>query len=143
MGRFQHLTTRLSIIGASALLIGSSLVAGVIPQALTSSAFADTRPTRILPGTPVGNVVLNDVVVTGSLTPAEPHPGQQFNLTGLQTQSNCPLTWHKPPRPPASRSLSGTMTTTIDATGATPSSISTGALSFDVPIPNPDPGRRG
>ena len=44
MGRFQHVATRLSIVGALALVIGSSLVAGVITQALTSSAFADTAP---------------------------------------------------------------------------------------------------
>ena len=36
-------------------------------------------------------------------------------------------------------SLSGTLTTTIDATGATPASITTGTMSFDVPLPTPVP----
>ena len=36
-------------------------------------------------------------------------------------------------------SLTGTLTTTVDATGATPSSISTGAMPFDIPIPSPVP----
>src|ERR1019366_9430142 len=91
VGRFQHLANRLSMIGALALLIGSSLVAGVVTQALTSSAFADTSPFEIFcPGTPVGNLVLNDVAVTGALSPANPTPGQQFNLTGAQMQAQLP-----------------------------------------------------
>jgi len=138
--RFQHVTTRLGIVGASALIIGSSLVAGVIAQSLTSSAFADTTPyEEFCPGTPVGNIVLNDVVVTGSLSPASPTPGQQFNLTGFQTQEQLPADVARDAAAAGLTSLTGTVTTTIDATGATPSSMSTGALPFDIPIPNPIP----
>ncbi len=140
MGRFQHLATRLSIAGALALVVGSSLVAGVITQALTSSAFADTAPFEIFcPGTPVGNLVLNDVAVTGSLSPANPTAGQQFNLTGGQMQAQLPFSVVQQISAIGLTSIVGTISTTIDATGATPSSIPTGAVAFDVAIPNPIP----
>ena len=91
MGRFQHVANRLSIVGALALIIGSSLVAGVIAQAVTSAAYADTVPYETFcAGTPAGNIVLNDVVVTGALSPASPTTGQQFNVTGLQVQEQLP-----------------------------------------------------
>ncbi len=140
MGRFQHLATRLSIVGALALVIGTSLVAGVIAQAVTSSAFADTAPFETFcPGTPVGNVVLNDVTLTGALSPAEPTAGQQFSVTGLQTQEDLPASVVQSAEAAGLTSLTGTIETTVEAVGATPPSISTGALSFDVPIPNPVP----
>ena len=150
MGRFQHLATRLSIVGALALVVGSSLVAGVITQALTSSAFADTAPYETsVADTPAGNIVLNDVVVTGALSPASPTTGSAVRRDRPADQrAQLPLSvvqqirGHRPhvarrhqlrPRstPPARR----------------PSSIPTGAVAFDMPIPNPgpvdggDPGR--
>ena len=140
MGRFQHLATRLSIVGALALVVGTSLVAGVITQALTSSAYADTAPFETFcPGTPVGNIVLNDVTMTGALTPAAPTSGQQFSVTGLQTQEQLPAAVVQAAEATGLRSLTGTIETTVEATGATPPAISTGALTFDVPIPNPVP----
>ena len=36
-------------------------------------------------------------------------------------------------------SLDGSISSTVDATGATPASIPTGAVDFNVPIPNPIP----
>jgi len=140
MGRFQAVATRLSIVGALALVVGSSLVAGVVTQALTTSAFADTAPYEIYcPNTPTGNVVLNDVTLTGSLSPANPTTGQQFSLTGLQTQEKLPAAVVQEAEAAGLTSLTGTIETTVDATGATPASISTGPMSFDVPIPNPVP----
>ncbi|HVA04822.1 MAG TPA: DUF6801 domain-containing protein [Acidimicrobiales bacterium] len=138
MGRFQHLANRLSVIGAVALVIGSSLVAGVITQALTSSAFADTSPFEIFcPGTPVGNLVLNDVTVTGAMSPASPTQGQQFTLTGTQIQAQLPASVVQSASAIGLTSLDGTISSTVDAAGATPSSIPTGASAFDVPIPDP------
>ncbi|HXQ63124.1 MAG TPA: hypothetical protein VN796_12380, partial [Acidimicrobiales bacterium] len=140
MGRFQAVATRLSIVGALALIVGSSLVAGVITQALMSSAFADTAPYETFcPNTPLGNIVLNDVTLTGSLSPASPSTGQQFSLTGLQTQEQLPASVVQAAQAAGLTSLTGTVDTTIDATGATPPSISTGPMAFDVPIPNPIP----
>ncbi len=140
MGRFQHLATRLSIVGALALVIGTSLVAGVITQALTSSAFADTAPYETFcANTPAGNIVLNDVVVSGALSPSNPTTGQQFNVTGLEVKEQLPAAVVQDAAATGLTSLTGTLTTSVDATGATPPSISTGAMSFDIPIPNPVP----
>lgn len=140
MGRFQAVATRLSIVGALALIVGSSLVAGVVTQALTSSAFADTAPYETFcPNTPTGNIVLNDVTLTGSLSPSSPTAGQEFNLTGLQTQEQLPASVVQSAEAAGLTSLTGTVDTTIEATGATPPSISTGPMPFDVPIPNPIP----
>ncbi len=140
MGRFQAVATRLSIVGALALVVGSSLVAGVVTQALTTSAFADTAPYETFcPNTPTGNVVLNDVTLTGSLSPSSPTAGQQFNLTGFQTQEQLPASVVQSAQAAGLTSLTGTVDTTIDATGATPASISTGPMAFSVPIPNPIP----
>jgi len=140
VGRFQHLATRLSIVGALALVIGTSLVAGVITQALTSSAFADTAPYETFcANTPAGNIVLNDVVVSGALSPSSPTTGQQFNVTGLEVKEQLPAAVVQDAAATGLTSLTGTLTTSVDATGATPPSISTGAMSFDIPIPNPVP----
>ena len=116
MARFQHVATRLSIVGALALVIGSSLVAGVVTQALTSSAYADTTPYETFcPNTPAGNIVLNDVVVTGSLSPATPAVGQQFYVNGLQVQEQLPATIVQDAEATGLTSLTGTLTTTIEA----------------------------
>ncbi len=140
MGRFQHLATRLSIVGALALVVGTSLVAGVITQALTSSAFADTAPYETFcANTPAGNIVLNDVVVSGALSPSSPTTGQPFNVTGLVVKEQLPATIVQDAADTGLTSLTGTLTTSVDAIGATPPSISTGAMPFDIPIPNPVP----
>jgi hypothetical protein len=140
VGRFQHVAKRLSIVGALALVVGSSLVAGVIAQAVTSAAYADTVPYETFcAGTPAGNIVLNDVVVTGALSPASPSAGQQFNVTGLQVQEQLPASVVQDAEATGLTSLTGTLSTTIDATGATPSSLSTGSMAFDIPLPNPVP----
>ena len=140
MARFQHLAARLSIIGALALVVGTSLVAGVITQALTSSAYADSQPYETFcPGTPLGAVVLNDVVATGALSPATPSVGQSFSLTGFQTQEQLPASIAQSAESIGLTSLTGSLTTTIDATGATPASLSTGTVNFTIPLPTPIP----
>jgi hypothetical protein len=140
VGRFHHVATRLSMIGALALLIGTSLVAGVIVQSLTSSAYADTAPYEIFcPGTPVGNLVLNDVTVTGTMSPAAPSAGQQFNLANVQEEGVIPAAVAQQAEAIGLTSLTGTISGTVDATGATPASIPTGAVAFNIPIPDPIP----
>jgi hypothetical protein len=140
VGRFQTVATRVNVFGASLLVIGSSLVLGVVAQSLTSPAFADTSPYETFcTGTPLGNIVLNDVVLTGTMSPASPTVGQQFNVTGLQTHEQLPATIAQAAAATGLTALTGTIETTVDVTGATPPSISTGPMAFDVPIPNPVP----
>jgi len=116
------------------------MLGGVVVQTLTSPAFADSTPYETFcPGTPLGAVVLNDVVVTGALSPTSPSVGQSFTLTGFQTQEQLPAAIAQSAEATGLGSLTGSLTTTIDAIGATPASLSTGTVNFTIPLPNPVP----
>ena len=91
------------------------------------------------PGTPVGNIALNNATTTATLSPADPSAGSQFNVTGYQTTVDLPTSIVSAASALGNSAISGTATTSLDASGATPSSISTGTMSFDVPIPSPVP----
>ena len=91
------------------------------------------------PGTPVGSIVMNDVSTAGTLSPAQPSAGQQFNLAGYQTQLVIPAGIVNAAAALGNVSISGTATTTLEASGATPGSVPSGTMSFDVPIPSPIP----
>ena len=91
------------------------------------------------PGTPVGNIALNNVDTVGTITPPDPAPGQQFNLTGYQTTLSLPASITSAAAALGNSDISGTATGSVDATGATPAQISTGTMNFDVPIPSPIP----
>lgn len=106
-----------------------------------TSAFADSSPYELVcPGTPVGTVVINGVVTTATITPANPSSGQQFNVTNYQTN----LTLIKNITEAASAiqsTIQGTATSSLDATGATPSSLAVPAITINTPIP--DGGQNG
>ncbi len=91
------------------------------------------------PQTPIGDVVLNEVTTTATLSPPDPSAGQQFNVTNYQSQVPLPATIAEAAAAIGNTSLTGTATGTIDALGASPASIPTGPLTFDVPIPSPVP----
>src|SRR5579862_1583167 len=141
MGRVPNLAARAGMAGLIALSAGLTMIAGVtVQEALTGPAFADSAPYETFcPGTPIGAVVLNDVVVTGALSPASPSVGQSFTLTGFQTEEQLPAAIAESAEATGLTSLAGSLTTTIDATGATPASLSTGAVNFTIPLPNPVP----
>ncbi len=90
------------------------------------------------PGTPVGNVVLNDAVTSATLSPAQPTSGQSFTLTGYQTVVNLPASLAGAAAA-LQPNLTGSATAQIDASGATPATTSEGPLDFNVPIPSPVP----
>ena len=90
------------------------------------------------PGTPVGNVVLNDAVTSATLSPAAPTVGQSFSLTGYQTVVNLPSSLASAAAS-LQPNLEGSATAQIDATGATPATTPEGPLDFNVPIPSPVP----
>jgi hypothetical protein len=87
----------------------------------------------------VGNVVLNNVNTTGSITPANPTPGEQFNLTGYQNTLTIPSSIASAASALGNSAITGTATASVDAAGATPAQISTGALTINVPLPTPVP----
>jgi hypothetical protein len=105
-----------------------------------TSAFADTSPYELYcPHTPVGNIVLNNVVTTGTITPASPAAGSQFNLTNYQTTVSLPTSIVSAAQALGNSAISGTAVAKVDATGATPASISSGTLTINSPIPSPIP----
>ena len=109
MARFQHVAHRLSIVGALALLIGSSLVAGVITQALTTSAFADTAPYETFCATLAGRERRPQRRRRDRrLSPASPTPGQQFDVTGVQVKEQLPAAVVQSAEATGLTSLSGT-----------------------------------
>ncbi len=140
MGRSHAVVARLGLAGVITLATGTALLGGVVIETLSSSAYADSAPYEVFcPGTPLGGVVLNNVVMTGALSPTSPTTGQVFNLTGLQTEEQLPAAIVQDAAETGLTSLTGTLTTTVDAIGATPTSLSTGPVSFTIPIPNPIP----
>lgn len=128
----------LRLLGVAGLIgiTGGSVAGMVVP----SSAFANSSPYELYcPGTPVGTVVLNNVVTTATITPASPSAGSQFNVTNYQTQANIPSSLATAAAALGNSSITGSATVTVDASGATPASIATPTLSFSVAIPSPVP----
>ncbi len=91
------------------------------------------------PGTPVGNIALNDAVTSATLSPSAPTSGQSFSVDGYQTVVNLPASLAtaasevSPGMP-----LAGSATAQIDASGATPAKTPQ-QLTFSVPFPTPIP----
>ena len=110
--------------GAIALATGIAMLGGVAVQTLTAPAFADTSAFEsFCTNSPIGNLVFNDVVISGTL-PRHRRPGQQFSLENFQEQVVIP-------RPVARKQVSsgtadGHLHGPLEATGATPSSTPTG-----------------
>ena len=91
------------------------------------------------PGTPVGTVVLNDAVTSATLSPANPTSGQSFSITGYQTVVNLPQSLASAAAAVGGPSLTGSASTQIDASGATPATTPQGPFNFNVPFPSPIP----
>lgn len=108
--------------------------------AAAPSAFAASSPYELYcPKTPVGNIVLNNVVTSGTITPAAPAAGSQFNLTGYSSVVALPTSIVSAAAALGNSAIAGTAVTKVDATGATPASISSGNLAINAPIPSPVP----
>jgi hypothetical protein len=112
----------------------------VSAQGTGSPAFANTVPYELYcPGTPVGNIVLNDVVTSGTISPPNPAPGETFQITDYQTTLELPQSITAAAQALGNSDISGTWTSQIDISGASPPSASPGTATFDVPIPSPIP----
>jgi hypothetical protein len=138
-GNMAMLVRRWSAVVLAGLL---SVSAGTIAllTAWVSPAFADSQPFEVYcPGTPVGTIVLNDATSTGTITPASPTAGSQFNLTNFQTTVNLPNSLAYAVQAIGNSVITGTASTKVDATGATPASLSGAAIQINAPIPNPVP----
>lgn len=115
--------------------------------ATTPNQTAASTPPSILtgayelycPGSPLGNVVLNDVVTSAVLSPSAPTAGQSFSLANYQMTLDLPASLAGAAAA-AEPDIKGSATTQIYGTGATPATTVQGPLDFDLPIAAPVPG---
>jgi hypothetical protein len=94
------------------------------------------------PNTPVGDIALNDAETTATVTPSSGSSvtaGSTFNVTNYQTVVNLPAQIVTAAAALGNSSIAGTATAQVDATGATPATVSVGPLTISVPIPSPVP----
>jgi hypothetical protein len=131
--------------GRAVAAVITGLVAGsggvfALFAASATPAFADSSAFEIFcPGTPVGNIAINGVITTGTLSPAAPAAGQQFNLTNYSSTVVIPASIASAAAALGNSAITGTAVTKIDATGATPASIPSGNLVINSPLPSPVP----
>ncbi len=108
--------------------------------ASATPAFADSSAYELYcPGTPVGNIALNGVVTTGTITPASPASGSTFNLTNYQSTVLLPSSIVGAAAALGNSSITGSATLKVDATGATPASVAAPPIAINSPIPSPVP----
>ncbi|MGA2036165.1 MAG: hypothetical protein ABSH04_01080, partial [Acidimicrobiales bacterium] len=139
MGRV-HVVSRLATAVAVSCFAGTATGIGIQVGSSSAPAFAESSPVELFcPGTPVGNVVSNDVVLNGALSPSEPATGQQFNVTGFQVQVPITEDLLEAAAGVGDTAWKGTLQGKIEVTGATTTSMSTGAMAFGAPIPDPVP----
>ncbi len=122
------------------VLVGGSGGMFAMFAATAAPAFADSSAYELYcPGTPVGDIVLNNVVTTGTITPASPASGAQFNLTNYQSTVSLPSSIVSAAAALGNSAIVGSATLKVDATGATPASVAAPAITINSPIPSPVP----
>ncbi len=108
----------------------------------TTTGGATVQPTGAYelycPGTPIGNIALNGAMTAGTISPASPTSGQQFNLTGYQTSVNLPASLATAASA-LSPTLSGTADAQLDASGATPATLPVKGQMINLTFPSPIP----
>jgi len=92
------------------------------------------------PNTSAGNLVMNDVTTTAVMSPLTPSPGQSFQVTDYQTWLYLPSGLVNGMAGLGATAISGSLSTQLDTTDASPSTVASGTQSFNQPIPNPVPG---
>jgi len=103
-------------------------------------AFADSSAYELYcPGTPVGNIAIDGVITSGTITPAAPAAGATFNLTNYSSTVVIPASIASAAAALGNSAIAGTAVTKVDATGATPASIASGNLVINAPLPSPVP----
>ena len=139
MRRLRNAPARVALAGFLLLTMGTAMVVSVAAQTTASAQSGTGAYEFYCPGTPVGNIVLNDVETTGTLDPVSPAPDQQFNLIGYSTTVTLPNAIASAAAALGNSAITGNATATVDASGATPSSVSSGSLALNVPLPSPVP----
>jgi hypothetical protein len=122
------------------MILGAAIVVSVAGQSAASAQPVSGPYELYCPGTPVGNIALNDVVTTGTLSPSDPSAGQTFSLTGYQTTVTLPSAIVSAAAALGNSAIVGTASTTVDVIGATPATTPVGPIDINAPIPSPVPG---
>jgi len=129
---------RTALVVVALVLSAGTSVAGLALR--PAPAFADSGPYEYFcPNSAVGSVVMNDVVTTGTLSPPSPGAGEHFSLTGYRTKVVLPAQIVSAALVLGNAVIRGTAQTKVEATGATPTQMASGAVSFSLPIPSPVP----
>jgi hypothetical protein len=126
----RTLTVRVASLGGALALIGAGLAGSVGLVASSTNAGADTNPysatcTLTVSGAPVPEV-LNGLVTTGSLSPSAPASGKTFTLSNFALQFG----FGSLAAAIIGDTLSGTVTGSVTASGATPASQ---AVTYTIP----------
>jgi len=121
--------------------IGTVLLATtVVGFGVQGPAVADTSAYELYcPNTAVGDVVMNDVVTTGSLSPARPTKGKSFSITNYQTTVPLPGTLVEALAALGATEATGSMQSSIDVSKARPASQQELAT-YSSPIPSSPTG---
>ncbi|MDR3648508.1 MAG: SGNH/GDSL hydrolase family protein [Acidimicrobiales bacterium] len=140
MRRSPAIVARLALTGTVTLTLGIAMLVAVLIEGSITPAFADTSPYELYcPGTPVGNVVINDVTTIGTLSPPSPS-AEPFSLSGFQTQLTMPASVVSAFRALGDTSIAGSLTEVVNPTGnVEPLSVTVGPMAFDLPIPGSVP----
>ena len=129
-----------AVAAAMAGVVAGSGSVFALFAASATPAFADSSAYELYcPGTPVGNIVLNGVITTGTVTPASPAAGTQFNLTNYQSTVSLPSSIASAAQALGNTAVVGTAVVKVDATGATPASVAAGSIAINAPLPSPIP----
>ncbi len=123
-------TLRVASLGAAVALIGAGLAGSVGLVASSTTAGADTPAFSascnfMVAGSPVAET-LTGLVITGSLSPTAPAPGGTFTVSNLALL----FSFGSLSADIIGDTVSGTETTTLTATGATPASQ---AVTYTIP----------
>ena len=124
--------------GAVGRIVGAGTIVGLVgiggALAGAAPAFADSAPYELYcPGTPVGNVVLNNTVTSGKLQVS----GTTVNLTNWQTKTVMPQQLVAASSALNPSGLQGTATSGVDFTGASPTTINPPTVNINQPWPTP------
>ena len=119
--------------GLFVLSIAASTVLGIV---VPSTAFAETTSYELYCAkTAVGNIVMNGVVTTGTMSPATPAAGTSFTITHYQTTFRFPTVLVSGSAALGNKFMTGTATSAVDAVGATPKVLRSGTINYSVRIP--------
>ncbi len=129
----------LRVAGSAALLSGGAWCIAAAAASTAASAATSAPYELYCPGTPVGDIILNNATTSGVITPAAPAAGSTFSITDYQTIVNVPFALVTASAALGNTDLAGSATVGISATSATPASITSPVIDFTAPIPTPVP----